>query len=460
MTDRSSPPGEAPVKPGDTLAGKFRVDQVLGVGGMGIVVAATHLHLHQKVAIKFMLEGALVRPALVERFAREARAAARLRSDHIARVLDVGTLANGSPYIVMEYLEGSDLGALLEERGCLSIEETVDFVLQTCDALAEAHSIGIVHRDLKPRNLFVTARNDGRALVKVLDFGISKHKTGASDMSLTRTSEIMGSPNYMSPEQFRSSKSVDERSDIWALGAIVYELLAGRVPFVADSVTALTALVLMEPPTPLSTLRPNLPARLVGVVERCLQKDPALRFQSVAQLALALKPFAPGESRELADRIARIGAGAGTLVQSVERVATEGATGATGTNGNWTNKASSASASGKRLLAIVAVGVVAVAAAGIVVTRTARPPGETPTLTSLHAVTPPTVPEGTLPPLPAALVAEPPPTLSFADAGLNAAAPSSGVHPAAKPAPAHVPGRPAPEPSSRPGDIAKYRTTW
>jgi serine/threonine-protein kinase len=197
-------PGSIPVAQGDVLAGKYRVDHVLGVGGMGVVVSATHLQLDQRVALKFMLPVGLAHPALVERFAREARAAARLKSDHVARVLDVGTLDSGSPYMVMEYLEGSDLGSVVAERGPMPVHMAVDCVLQACDAVAEAHAIGIIHRDLKPRNLFLTGRNDGRALVKVLDFGISKHKTGASDLSLTRTTEIIGSPNYMSPEQLRS----------------------------------------------------------------------------------------------------------------------------------------------------------------------------------------------------------------------------------------------------------------
>src|SRR3984957_6585570 len=181
---------------------------------MGVVVAATHLQLDQKVALKFMLPAGLAHPSLVERFAREARSAVRLRSDHVARGLDVGPLESGSPYMVMEYLEGNDLGAIIEKQGPMAVEMAVDCVLQACDAVAEAHSLGIVHRDLKPRNLFLTVRNDGRGLVKVLDFGIAKHIAAGGDLSLTRTSEIIGSPNYMSPEQLRSSRTVDERSDI------------------------------------------------------------------------------------------------------------------------------------------------------------------------------------------------------------------------------------------------------
>ena len=279
----------APIKEGEVLADKYRVDGVLGIGGMGVVVAATHLALGHKVAIKFLLPGAVQTPATLERFAREARAAARLRSDHAARVLDVGTLANGSPYMVMEYLEGSDLGAVVQERGALRIEDANEFVLQACDAVAEAHALGIVHRDLKPRNLFLTRKTSGAPYVKVLDFGISKLTTiTGQDHSLTKTSDVMGSPNYMAPEQIRSSRDVDERTDVWALGVILYELITGRVPFLADTVPQLCALVLEMQPTPLEELRPETPPELRHVIARCLQKDPGARFGSVTELASAL----------------------------------------------------------------------------------------------------------------------------------------------------------------------------
>lgn len=215
---------DMPVALGDVLAGKYRVDAVLGVGGMGIVVAATHLQLEQKVALKFLLPAAIQSPEAVERFLREGRAAVRLKSQNVAKVTDVGTLENGAPYMVMEFLHGADLAAVMAERGLLPVAEAVSYVLQACEAIAEAHSLGIVHRDLKPQNLFVTRKVDGRPLIKVLDFGISKSMDTQSGLSLTRTSSIMGSPLYMSPEQMRSSKNVDQRSDIWAIGVVLYEI--------------------------------------------------------------------------------------------------------------------------------------------------------------------------------------------------------------------------------------------
>jgi serine/threonine protein kinase len=291
------------VQPGQVLDGKFRVDRVLGEGGMGVVVAATHIALGQKVAIKFMLPRALASADNVARFEREARAVVRLRSEHVARVSDVGRLQTGAPYIVMEFLEGYDLDQLLESKGALPIETAVDYLLQACEAIAEAHSLGIVHRDLKPTNLFLTTRVTGKPLIKVLDFGISKSNT-ADDLSLTSTSQIMGSPNYMSPEQLRSARNVDARTDIWALGAILYELLTRQVPFVADSVTQLTAMVVTEAPRPILELRPEIPAPLAAAVMKCLEKRRDDRFQSVSEFGRALAPFASAEGALKAGDIA------------------------------------------------------------------------------------------------------------------------------------------------------------
>jgi tRNA A-37 threonylcarbamoyl transferase component Bud32 len=292
----------SPVTPGDVVLKKYRVERLLGMGAMGIVAEATHLALDQRVAIKFMLPGKDTGGDQYARFIREARASVRLTTPHVTRVFDVGALDSGAPYMVMELLNGRDLDAVLKVRGPLPVDEAAELILQACEALAEAHAIGIVHRDIKPANLFLTRTKTGAPCLKVIDFGISKASNEA--LKLTQMQEILGSPLYMSPEQMKSSANVDARSDIWSLGATLYELVAGVPPFDAKGIQELCAKVWFEPPTPLATRRPDVPASFAQIVERCLEKDRDRRWNSVVGLAAALAPHAPPRAAEYVERVA------------------------------------------------------------------------------------------------------------------------------------------------------------
>jgi serine/threonine protein kinase len=297
--------------PGMLIAEKYVVERVLGEGGIGVVVAAKHVDLGQTVAIKYLRPQALTGGGnAADRFLREARLAAKIRSDHVVHVYDVGRLPDGSPYMVMEYLAGTDLGRLLLANGPLPLDRAIDYVLQTCEALAEAHVAGVVHRDLKPDNLFVTTANAGKSVVKILDFGISKlsakrtteHRLDA----LTEPDDRFGTPVYMSPEQLRASRDVDARSDVWAVGVVLYELLTGCLPFDGDGLPELCTAILTLPPVPLTKHRPYLPDTLQTVIERCLRKEPEERFQNVAELAQELRLFATPAAQERIDHVINV----------------------------------------------------------------------------------------------------------------------------------------------------------
>ncbi len=272
---------------GDVLAGKYEVDQVLGAGGMGVVVRATHKMLKSKVAMKFLLPEYVNNSGIVERFLREARAAVSIKNQHVAGVIDVGTLESGSPYIVMEYLQGRDLEDVLDAE--TYVQDTYragTLILQACEGLAAAHASGIVHRDIKPGNLFITNSSDGSEQVKVLDFGISK--SGTELNNLTRTGAIMGSPMYMSPEQMRSTRNVDQRSDVWSLGVVAFEIFTGRLPYEAETMTELVAMVLEHDPPRTRMLRANLPEAFDNAVAGALTKNPDERYRDIGEFAQAI----------------------------------------------------------------------------------------------------------------------------------------------------------------------------
>jgi serine/threonine-protein kinase len=301
-----APPDTPSLAPGALLGGKYRVSRVIGQGGMGTVLLAHHEELDQRFAIKVLTGDLSTDPDAVARFMREARAAAKLQSDHVVRVSDVGKFEGIGPYIVMEYLSGTDLGQRVMEGGPLAPADAVDYVLEAIHAIAEAHSLGIVHRDLKPSNLFLAQRADGRQVVKVLDFGISKvdasMEAGVFQHKLTSAGSVLGSPAYMSPEQLKNARDVDARADIWSLGVVLYELLSGLTPFEAETAGGVFTKVVSEDPRPLREVRAGVPWELEQVILRCLRRNPDERWSDVGELARALEPLGSGKTAAPAPR--------------------------------------------------------------------------------------------------------------------------------------------------------------
>jgi eukaryotic-like serine/threonine-protein kinase len=291
--------------PGELIAGKYRIRRVLGIGGMGVVFAAQHEMLGEEVALKLMLADAMQGEDAVVRFVNEARSAAKVKGEHVVRVLDVAVLDDGRPYIVMELLEGVDLGQLLETSGPLAPETTVDYLLQAMEAIAQAHAKGLVHRDLKPSNLFLATQPDGARVIKVLDFGIAKaSKVGPHALALTKTKALMGSPVYMAPELIRNSKDAGQQSDVWALGVTAFELLAGRTPFEGETVGELLLAIVEQAPPEVHALRRGIAPELGAVVACCLEKDRSRRYKTVVELARALRAFASPAGASSVDRVA------------------------------------------------------------------------------------------------------------------------------------------------------------
>lgn len=381
---------------------------------MGYVLAARHVELGQRVALKMLREEREADEEVVERFLREARAAAQLGSEHVAHVSDVGRLPSGAPFFVMEYLEGCDAAALLA-AGTISVPDAVGLVAQACDGLAEAHRVGIVHRDVKPQNLFVTRRTDGSPCVKVLDFGIARHQVGYG--KLTQTATVIGSPPYMSPEQMTGAP-VDARSDVWSLGATLYELLVGRCPFPGGSLAETYARILQGPPDDLATLRSEVPEGLANVIARCLSRAPAERYPDAAALADALAPYAPTAliaSPELAERVGQIGATTSVIALPAP------------SRSPW-----------PLLVAAAGIAIVAIAVSGFMFARRATPETDTAT-----ATTPRAIPSASVP-------APPPATTTTAPSIAATDLPASTTHATHKPGTTTTRGTASTKPSSDP----------
>jgi serine/threonine-protein kinase len=287
----SEPEGDVPVAAGETIGGRYVVDGMLAEGGMGVVCLGRHSELEQRVAIKFLRESYARSDSLVQRFLNEARAAATLKSEHVVRVMDVGQLETGRPYLVMEHLEGTDLEAEVTKNGPLDVDRAVRYALEVCEALVEAHSCGIIHRDIKPENLFLASVGNGREIVKVVDFGLAKRIDTPQRLVTTGPQDSMGSPCYMSPEQITTPHQVDVRTDVWSLGVVLYRLLSAAMPFDGTTVLEVYARVLNATPKSLCRLRPDVDAKLDAIVARCLEKDAALRYQTIGELAAALTAY-------------------------------------------------------------------------------------------------------------------------------------------------------------------------
>jgi len=333
LQERAVEPGERDeqYRPGTNVAGRYRLERLIGQGAIAWVYEATHVALGRRVAIKIIKHRHAGNPEVIARFEREAKSVARLQSPHVATVLDIGE-HGGAPFIAMEFLDGKDLRALIEERGPMSKGDVAEILIQTCAALAEAHSLGIVHRDIKPENMFMIDPDQAWRSIKILDFGIA-HVTGSMrDVEEEDTpavdrapdAKMIGSPHYMSPEQIKSSPDVDGRTDLWSLGVVARELLTGgERPFGGENLTALLSSILCDRPR--APTDPLHDRAFLAVIDRCLEKSADKRYASAADFAWALFPHAPQRTIHAVERARQLTPSASFAVTEVIRQRDENA---------------------------------------------------------------------------------------------------------------------------------------
>jgi eukaryotic-like serine/threonine-protein kinase len=425
---------------GDVIADKYRLERLVGEGAMGRVYRAQHLLLGQSVAIK-LLRASVETADLRARFVREAQATMALRSEHVVRVYDLGVLPSNTPYMVLEYLEGTDLRSVLESSGPLAVTDAVDHVLQVCEALAEAHAFGIVHRDLKPQNLFLTQRADGTPCIKLLDFGVSKFDTGAEgNAELTTSHVLLGSPVYMSPEQIRDSRKVDARADIWSLGVVLYMLVGGGRPFDGEGLAGTCASIMVDAPHPLAARCPNVPPALEAIILRCLHKKREQRMPDVATLARSLVPFASAagvrtEAR-IAARAAELPASSARVPRTEPALDAAAAVPVASVEGTALDARAAAPPPRRRrsVAAVLAVTMLALFATTAVLWRRAQASARRATVT---VTAPAAAPE------PARAAPEPPPAEEPSQVAATAAPAPASAAPSVAPRHASAPARPA-----------------